>query len=98
MRRMKIVIGCIFIQNHIQAYAENLMTLQRLLVSGGFRCTVGSPELAEHGSIAGLSGPLDTDLVELIKIDGNETITVAGEVPDLILLNNDLTGREKLLD
>ena len=73
------------------AYAENLMTLQRLLVSGGFRCTVGSPELAEHGSIAGLSGPLELDLVELIEIDGSETITVAGEVPDLILLNNDLT-------
>ena len=73
------------------AYVENLTTLQRLIEKAGFRCTVGSPELAEHGSIDGLSGPLRLDVVSLEIIDGEETIVIDGLRPDLILLNNDLT-------
>ena len=73
------------------AYAENLMTLQRLLKMADFRVTVGSPELEGHGSIAGLSGPLNLDNVELQDFDGEQGIAIDGERPDLILLNNDLT-------
>lgn len=73
------------------AYAENLRTLQRLLSMVDFRCTIGSPELEEHGSIDGLSGPLKLDYVELKDFDGEQRITIDGERPDLILLNNDLT-------
>lgn len=73
------------------AYVENLTTLQRLIEKAGFRCTVGSPELAEHGSIDGLSGPLKLDVVSLELMDGQEYIVVDGVRPDLILLNNDLT-------
>ena len=73
------------------AYVENLTTLQRLIERAGFRCTVGSPELAEHGSIDGLSGPLKLDVVELREIDGEQNIVIDGFSPDLILLNNDLT-------
>ena len=73
------------------AYVENLTTLQRLIEMAGFRCTVGSPELAEHGSLAGISGPLKLDVVEVIDVEGEDRIVVDGEIPDLILLNNDLT-------
>ena len=73
------------------AYVENLKTLQRLIEQAGFRCTVGSPELADHGSLAGISGPLNLDIVSLQLVNDEESIVVNGEQPDLILLNNDLT-------
>ena len=73
------------------AYVENLKTLQRLIEQAGFRCTVGSPELADHGSLAGISGPLNLDIVSLQVVNDEESIVVNGEQPDLILLNNDLT-------
>ncbi len=73
------------------AYVENLTTLQRLIEMAGFRCTVGSPELAEHGSLAGISGPLELDVVAVKDVEGEESIVVDGAIPDLILLNNDLT-------
>ena len=69
------------------AYAENLRTLQRLLKMVDFRVTVGSPELEGHGSIAGLSGPLNLDNVELKDFEGEQGIAIDGERPDLILLN-----------
>lgn len=73
------------------AYAENLRTLQRLLLMVDFRCTIGSPDLEGHGSIDGLSGPLKLDNVVLKDFDGEQGISIDGERPDLILLNNDLT-------
>lgn len=73
------------------AYVENLKTLQRLIEQAGFRCTVGSPELADHGSLAGISGPLNLDIVSLQMVNDEESIVVNGKQPDLILLNNDLT-------
>jgi glutamate--cysteine ligase len=74
-----------------QGYIENLGTLSELLVLAGFKCTVGSPDLAEIGSLAGLSRPLKLNTVESKLIDGEEVLLVDGEKPDLILLNNDLT-------
>jgi len=72
-------------------YIENVATIQRLLVLSGFRCTVGSPELSAHGSLAGISGPLQLSRVELKLENGTEELFVEGERPCLILLNNDLT-------
>ena len=68
-------------------YIENLVTLRRLIEAGGFRCTIGSPELEGHGSLDGIKGPLTLDEVEVV----DEKLLVYGEEPDLILLNNDLT-------
>ncbi|MBT5184527.1 MAG: hypothetical protein HOM47_05085, partial [Euryarchaeota archaeon] len=48
-------------------YAENVSTIKRLLIDGGFRCTVGSPELDGHGSIDGITGPLVLDQVKLVN-------------------------------
>ncbi|MDG1545940.1 MAG: glutamate--cysteine ligase [Candidatus Poseidoniaceae archaeon] len=72
-------------------YVENVATIQRLLELSGYRCTIGSPELSRHGSLAGISGPLQLSNVELIIEDGKEELLVEGEKPCLILLNNDLT-------
>lgn len=70
------------------AYAENVSTIKRLLEVGGFRCTVGSPELNGHGSIDTLSAPLK--LVDVETID--DGLLIDGQKPCLILLNNDLTS------
>ena len=72
-------------------YVENVATIQRLLIHSGFRCTIGSPELSSHGSLAGITGPVELSNVELVILDGKEQLLVDGEKPCLILLNNDLT-------
>ena len=69
------------------AYVENVMTLKLLLEMSGFRCTVGSPTLNGNGFLNGITGPLKIDQVD----DSEDKLTVDGESPSLILLNNDLT-------
>lgn len=68
-------------------YVENVATIKRLIEAAGFRCTVGSPELENHGSLDGIKGPLKLDAV---KIEG-ENLLIGGKKPCLVLLNNDLT-------
>ena len=70
-----------------KGYIENVATIKRLVEKGGFRCTIGSPELDGIGSLDGISGPLILDKVDV----ENEILNIDGENPDLILLNNDLT-------
>ena len=72
-----------------QGYIENIATIQRLIKTAGFKCTIGSPELEELGSLKGISGPLTLDQVAL---NGDGDLLVGGLKPDLILLNNDLTN------
>lgn len=73
-------------------YVENVATIKHLLTLAGLKCTVGSPELSNHGSLAGISGPLQLSKVELVKKGDSEELLVDGEKPCVILLNNDLTG------
>ena len=68
-------------------YVENVATIKRLIMGAGFRCTVGSPELEEHGSLDGISGPL---VLDQVSVDG-DTLLIDGDNPDLVMLNNDLT-------
>ena len=68
-------------------YVENVATIKRLIEIGGFRCTVGSPELENIGSLDGISGPLNLDPVEV----KGEELLINGKKPCLVLLNNDLT-------
>lgn len=81
----------IFPESHTrnQGYVENIVTIKRLIKQAGFRCTVGSPDLDEFGTLHGISGPLTLDFV---RLDDDGELTVDGQRPDLILLNNDLTG------
>ena len=74
-----------------KGYVENIATIQKLLEMAGYRCTVGSPVFEDRGWLDGLSGPLELTPVEAQNIDGEERLLVAGEIPSLILLNNDLT-------
>ena len=69
------------------AYVENVKTLKSLLEMSGFRCTVGSPVLNEYGFLNGITGPMKIDQVD----DSDDSLTVDGKSPCLILLNNDLT-------
>ena len=70
------------------AYVENVMALRNILQHAGYRVTVGSPTLSGYGSLDGLTGPLVLDYV----FSNGETIAVRDVgVPDLVLLNNDLT-------
>ena len=68
-------------------YVENVATIKRLIEAAGFRCTVGSPELDEHGFLDGITGPLMLDAVTVV----DENLLINGEKPCLVLLNNDLT-------
>jgi glutamate--cysteine ligase len=70
-----------------QGYIENVATIKRLIENGGFRCTVGSPELEGHGSLDGITGPL---VLEMVVVE-DESLLIDGQKPDLIMLNNDLT-------
>ena len=85
--------GCtwvhLFPESHTRnpGYVENLSTIKRLIISAGFRCTIGSPQLADFGTLDGIKGPLRLNKVELV----DQKILVEGEEPCLTLLNNDLT-------
>lgn len=70
-----------------QGYIENVATIKRLIENGGFRCTVGSPELEGHGSLDGITGPM---LLDMVVVE-DESLLIDGKKPDLIMLNNDLT-------
>ena len=69
-------------------YVENLGTLLRLLAAGGFRATLGSADLNGLGSLTGLTGLVPVDEV---THDEGLGLLVGGMVPDVVLLNNDLT-------
>ena len=71
-----------------QGYVENIATIRAIIVKAGYQCTVGSPELNGINSVSGLSGPL---LLTEVELNDEDELTVNGNVPDLILLNNDLT-------
>ena len=71
-----------------QAYVENVKAIQELVISAGYKCTIGSPELSDFDDLHGLSGPLVLNKTESI----DDVLLVDGKQPDLILLNNDLSG------
>ncbi len=86
--------GCTWVhlipENHTrnQAYVENIASIKAMIELAGYRCTVGSMALNDFTSLHGITGPLELEAVEM---DPNDQLMVNGAVPDLILLNNDLT-------
>ena len=71
-----------------QAYVENISAIKGIVEAAGFACTVGSPSLNGLKALHGISGPL---ILARTALNDDEELTVNGKVPDLILLNNDLT-------
>ena len=70
-------------------YVENLIALKSILSQGGYVVTVGSPSLAEYGSLDGLTKPLSLQRCG-VDVDENLVVEIHG-IPDLVILNNDLT-------
>ena len=70
-----------------QGYVENLRTLCQLVERAGYRCTIGNPDLEGFDALNGIHGPLALNQVEVV----DDVLTVQGQQPDFILLNNDLT-------
>lgn len=77
-------------ENHTrnQAYVENIASIKSMIEQAGYRCTVGSMALNVLDSLHGLTGPLHLNPVEMGE-DG--LLRVDGALPDMTLLNNDLT-------
>ncbi len=77
-----------------KGYVENLLVLRKMLSSGGFRVTVGSPKLSGLPEVEGLTGNLE---LSETTADGNLLISSVGmgagggETPDLLILNHDLS-------
>ena len=71
-----------------QGYAENISSIKTMIQEAGFVCTVGSPDLNGLHAMNGISGPL---VLQEVELNDDDELTVDGKVPDLILLNNDLT-------
>ncbi len=69
-----------------KGYVENLRALKAIVEGSGRSFTVGSPNLNGLSFVEGLNGSL-----ELSNVSMNDGVTVGGEKPDLVLLNNDLT-------
>ena len=80
----------IFPESHTRnpAYVENLKTLKKILEHAEFVVTIGSQALSDFGSLDGLTEPLVLDSV----IIDEDTVNVRNVgIPDIVLLNNDLT-------
>ncbi|RAH15678.1 MAG: hypothetical protein CMB56_002355 [Methanobacteriota archaeon] len=80
----------IYPENHTRnpGYVENIVRLKKIISNADFIVTVGSPELNRFELLEGISEDLVLDSVSL----ENDLIQINGQSPDLILLNNDLTG------
>ena len=73
-------------------YVENVATIKRLIQIAGFRCTVGSPELENHGSLDGITGPLR---LEPVEVNGDELLVDVPESHARKLTKMDLTSTER---
>ena len=70
-------------------YIENLIRLKKIISQAGLTVTVGSLELNGYELLEGISEDI---VLDKVSVDDNDFIKIKGDYPDLILLNNDLTG------
>ncbi len=81
----------IFPEHHTRniGYIENIIRLKKIISQAGFMVTVGSLELNGYDLLEGISEDL---LLDSVSINNDDLMEIDGELPDLVLLNNDLTG------
>ena len=81
----------IFPESHTRniGYIENILRIKEITEKAGFNVTIGSPELNGYKILEGLTEDLTLDEV---SVGENNILEVNGKIPDLILLNNDLTA------
>jgi glutamate--cysteine ligase len=70
-------------------YIENILRIKKIVEKTGCKVTIGSPELNKYGLLGGISEDISLDTVLVNK---ENMMEVDGEIPDVILLNNDLTN------
>ena len=71
------------------AYVENISRIKEIVEKAGYNVTVGSSELNRYKLLEGLTEDVELSTVE---INDEDNIEINGLIPDLVLLNNDLTG------
>jgi len=81
----------IFPESHTRniGYVENILRLKEITEKAGFNVTIGSPELNGYKILEGLTEDL---ILDEVSVGENNILEVNGKMPDLILLNNDLTA------
>jgi len=71
------------------AYVENISRIKEIVEKAGYNVTIGSPELNRYDLLEGLTQDVELDVV---VVNDEDYIEINGKIPDLVLLNNDLTG------
>jgi len=81
----------IFPESHTRniGYVENILRIKEITEKAGFNVTIGSPELNGYKILEGLTEDL---ILDEVSVGENNILEVNGKIPDLILLNNDLTA------
>ena len=82
------------INNVIQVVGTNgkhsfCVALREIVEKAGYNVTVGSTELNRYKLLEGLTEDVELSAVE---VNDEDNIEINGSIPDLVLLNNDLTG------
>ena len=70
-------------------YVENISRIKEIIEKAGYNVTVGSPELNRYKLLEGLTDDLELNTV---VVNDQDVLEINGQIPDLVLLNNDLTG------
>ena len=70
-------------------YTENISRIKEIIEKAGYNVTVGSPELNRYKLLEGLTDDLELNTV---VVNDQDVLEINGQIPDLVLLNNDLTG------
>ena len=70
-------------------YIENILRIKEIVEKAGYNVTIGSPELNGYKILEGLTEDL---ILDEVSVGENNILEVNGKIPDLILLNNDLTA------
>ena len=70
-------------------YVENISRIKEIIEKAGYTVTIGSPELNRYKLLEGLTEDLELNTV---VVNDQDVLEINGQIPDLVLLNNDLTG------
>ncbi len=70
-------------------YIENILRIKKIVEKTGFKVTIGSPELNQYSLLEGITEDI---LLDTVFVNQDDVIEINGDIPDVILLNNDLTN------
>ncbi len=81
----------IFPESHTRnvGYIENILRIKEIVEKAGYKLSIGSPELNGYNLLEGISEDL---ILDTVSVNENNNLEIKGKIPDLVILNNDLTG------